>query len=590
MPAQANGVIAITSCEDLQKIGKTLPSGHYPLNGHYVLTADVDMTGCLNTESLIGSGFDNRDRTGWAPIGRSLVDFSTWTPPPAPLPSDDTVFDGAFTGTLDGNGHTIKGLYVNRQYLFITDVGFFLVSSGLFGALDGAAVKNLNIEADTVAVYNSHSLRTAASGILAGFSRNSAITNVNVTGTVIGYVPVPANRSDFNMHAGGLIGRSLLDSISRSSAAVTIISGDNTPTTVVKPIDKIRVGGLVGTSMLSKISRSSAVTEINGESRSAGGLAGENLGGTIHRSSAEVTAGQSIRIMNVGGLAGINTFFTPECPENIDCDIIMPIYGTITESYSQINISANNNSSNILSAGGLVGHHYKGSIANCYSIGSIELPLLLTLPSIPAAVMGGSVGRLEDPEASPLFNSYAAVALAGGNRRGAVIGQIIGDLPVSFMPWYHHCYWNTDLVTGDAGGHGTGVTTAQMRQQNTFVTLANWDFHNIWRIDEGESYPYFAWQDTNSTSISRGRAAGSISKNISAPTVTLRGKMLNVNTSSSAANLQIRLIDMRGRTMTRFNTTGSGSFSLNKISAGRYIVDMRDMDSGKRFTSPIVLR
>ena len=134
-------------------------------------------------------------------------------------------------------------------------------------------------------------------------------------------------------------------------------------------------------------------------------------------------------------------------------------------------------------------------------------------------------------------------------------------------------------------------TTVEMGQQSTFTS---WDFENIWRISPNTifpNYPYLAWQDEVSTmSISKDRTISSINKNRSTPLVTVRGKTLNIKVLSSTTNLQIRLVDMKGRTLTRFTASGSGSFPLNKISAGRYLVDMKDMESGKRFTSAIVLR
>jgi len=36
-----------------------------------------------------------------------------------------------------------------------------------------------------------------------------------------------------------------------------------------------------------------------------------------------------------------------------------------------------------------------------------------------------------------------------------------------------------------------GRTTAEMQQQSTFI---DWDFVNIWRINQNESYPYLAWE------------------------------------------------------------------------------------------------
>jgi len=92
------------------------------------------------------------------------------------------------------------------------------------------------------------------------------------------------------------------------------------------------------------------------------------------------------------------------------------------------------------------------------------------------------------------------------------------------------------------------------------------------------------------TSIYGNITANRSRANSLSPAVSVRGRVLNVSTPSSAQNLQVRLIDMRGRTMMRLNMTGGGNMSLNKISAGRYIVDMRDVKTGMRFTSPIVVR
>ncbi|MDR2728577.1 MAG: glycoside hydrolase family 5 protein [Chitinispirillales bacterium] len=71
------------------------------------------------------------------------------------------------------------------------------------------------------------------------------------------------------------------------------------------------------------------------------------------------------------------------------------------------------------------------------------------------------------------------------------------------------------------------------------------------------------------------------------PQITLRNKTLRV-TSPTGSAVQIRVIDMRGKTLARFNTAGSGSFSLAKISAGRFIVEAKE--NGRRATSAIILR
>jgi hypothetical protein len=93
------------------------------------------------------------------------------------------------------------------------------------------------------------------------------------------------------------------------------------------------------------------------------------------------------------------------------------------------------------------------------------------------------------------------------------------------------------------------------------------------------------------TSSVRGGTANRSRANSLSPAVSVRGRTLSVKMPSSSANLQMRLIDTKGRTVTRLNATGTGgTFHLNRVAAGRYLVDMRDMETGKRFTSSILLQ
>jgi hypothetical protein len=75
---------------------------------------------------------------------------------------------------------------------------------------------------------------------------------------------------------------------------------------------------------------------------------------------------------------------------------------------------------------------------------------------------------------------------------------------------------------------------------------------------------------------------------LSSPRVTIRGKTLSVVSSSSNSAAHIRLLDLRGRTVRNFTTTGSANFSLASISAGRYFVEIRE--DGRRFTTGVVVR
>jgi len=307
--------------------------------------------------------------------------------------------------------------------------------------------------------------------------------------------------------------------------------------------------------------------------------------------------------------------------------------GKITESYATVNVSktANDGSKN-WTIGGLAGAN-GGEIADCYAIGRILMAYTAavwttdprssvvdssivgmvdtptTLPTDGRGIVlnksvisdeptdpvinfaaGGLVGRTGNPaDGASIERSYSAVYIPStyNIERGQSWGGLVGYryIPAPEGDPFTTSYWDTKLSASQMGG--IGRTTEEMYQQSTF---AGWDFAGIWRIKEGESYPYLAWQDGPVSSISWNRTAGAVSKNKLAPAVTVRGKTINIKTSS-ANEVQVRLIDMKGRTVTRFSTTGgAANFSATKISAGRYLVDMKEMKTGKRFTAAVVLR
>ena len=105
--AQPADVIEISSVEELIAVSENL-------SGHYVLTADIDLAGMEWTP--IGS---------FAPSGESEEEQE--------IPSADY----AFTGTFDGQGHTISNLVINQPE------GWAL---GLFGCIANAEVGHFTLE------------------------------------------------------------------------------------------------------------------------------------------------------------------------------------------------------------------------------------------------------------------------------------------------------------------------------------------------------------------------------------------------------------------------------------------------------------
>ena len=109
--------------------------------------------GTFDANGTYTSGSSNTAPEEWTPIGK-YTDDNDKTP---------------YTGTFDGQGHTIKGLYVNSA----SDAYV-----GLFGCLEGAAVRNLTVDGYV------QGYKTA--GGIAGYASNAAIENCSNHCSVFG--------------------------------------------------------------------------------------------------------------------------------------------------------------------------------------------------------------------------------------------------------------------------------------------------------------------------------------------------------------------------------------------------------------------
>ena len=140
------------------------------LSAHFKLTADIVFT---ESDFVEGGAFYN-EGAGWVPIGADS--------------SND------FTGVFDGNGHTIRGLYVNIS-------GTSDVYAGLFGYNRGT-IQNLGMTDGSVSAETTSG--SAYAGGIAG--RNSrTISNSYNTGSVSG-----------GNYAGGIAGENFEGTISNS--------------------------------------------------------------------------------------------------------------------------------------------------------------------------------------------------------------------------------------------------------------------------------------------------------------------------------------------------------------------------------------
>ena len=129
---------------------------------------------------------ENEGMTRWQNANKEIelladIDLSEcqeWTPIGNPETVSNGNYAGGYTGTafkgvFDGGGHTIRGF---KPTVKVPAGGTF----GLFGVLDGATVRNLNVETD----LNISAEGQADAGVLAGTAISSTIQNVKVSGKI----------------------------------------------------------------------------------------------------------------------------------------------------------------------------------------------------------------------------------------------------------------------------------------------------------------------------------------------------------------------------------------------------------------------
>ena len=371
------------------------------LSDDFVLAADIDASGTSGWNS--GAGFV------------AIGDFAT-----------------GFSGSLDGAGHSISGLVVNRP----AGLG------GLFGRIDGT-VSDLTL---------SGSVTGSLAGLLASYNFGT-VSNVSVSGTATGG----------NSHyVGGLIAMNA-GTIANSRSTVTVTAGDYAYAGGLVAYNTAATSGSVVTSTGTITGSSASGTVDVGANSAAGGLAGANST-VISASSASgaVTGGNN---SHVGGLAGINTV-----------DGTAGTTGSITTSLATGTVTSGNGAS--AAAGGLVGSN-AGGISNAYATGN---------------VIGGNVaGGLVGVNSGTVANTYATGAVASSAASyGGLIGNNSGTATASF---WNTTTSGTSVGVGNGSSSGvSGRTTAQLSSLSTF-TAAGWNIDGdggtgtTWRIYDGQTGP-----------------------------------------------------------------------------------------------------
>ncbi len=279
-----NDPYQIGSCGQLQAMNEHLDS-------HFILLSDIN---CSET-SAWNSGL------GFSPVG------------------DQT---DRFQGELNGDGHTISGLTINRPAQ---------VDVGLFGYTDGALIKNISLTTATITGLT-------YVGALAGFIRDTTLNDVSISATVSGESNIGAlagiitesTVEDSNSEgtvtssaslAGGFAGETACGSeFSRDFSTATVsgetdiggftgFDGCEGPGSIFNEVyatgsvtgTNKGIGGLIGHAVQSTVQNAYASGDVHG-SDLVGGLVGNGMDGTYAKVYARghVTGTTG----NVGGLFG----------------------------------------------------------------------------------------------------------------------------------------------------------------------------------------------------------------------------------------------------------------------------------------------
>lgn len=466
----------------------------------------------------------------WYPIGH--VSYST---------------DYYFSGTFEGNLHTISGMSIASSYLSNASQN----KVGLFGFTKDASIQNVILT--SVAISASSYSRV---GGLAGEIISTTIVNSTVDGNITG-----------NYYTGGLVGSIFENSIISSCAVVGNVSGvmdvggligSDLNYTTASSIScstfsgnvsgtSNNVGGLIGNNTNSDVMNCSATAIVNGtDSTYVGGLIGYNDTSYITSSYATgtVTGKVTNNVSYVGGLVGYNNSSITSCSAVATVSSAGITGGLVgkNESAAISDCSAGGSVSGTEKNGGLVGQNLEGVISNSYATADVTA-------TTDGAFAGGLVGYNkgnQDKSGGIISNCYAigtisnsAVINSGSTYVGGLIGSdnggtitsshAVGLVTASALVLggglagyasnsnFSGCFWNTDTTgqtsaAGVVGGSSTigaiGLTRASMQVESNFTTVG-WDFTSltgIWTIgkvigdglEASIGYPVFQWQ-TNIT-------------------------------------------------------------------------------------------
>lgn len=177
-------------------------------------------------------------------------------------------------------------------------------------------------------------------------------------------------------------------------------------------------------------------------SKDCGGIAGENIGGTIRDCYFNGSIG--VTSSGGGGIAGYNSYGTIE-----NCDAVITSYDYYP--YRRRGI------------GGIAGDNSYGVIKNCRASGNISAK----------SEIGGIAGRLYN---GSILSSYSTCSISGSEKMGGIYGTKIED------GYVENSYYqiNEEKPLDEAQKNSYGKTAEQMKLLSTY---SGFDFDSVWTVN-----------------------------------------------------------------------------------------------------------
>lgn len=347
---------------------------HDIVNGENGRTQKLDACATLTADIVLNDGtFDENGNYTPGPSGAALTE---WTP------MGNRYEDAAYSGTFDGAGHTIQGLYCAATDNIV----------GLFGYTNGAVIKDVKVTGYLRVVNNFVGSIVASAG------------STSITGCVNAAVINATGISSY--YAGGIVASAYNTSTIRDCVNIGTlkcsIPADNAEGT----------GGIVGclttNSVISNCSNLGTIMGICSNAwysgmNNIGGIVGSTWGATISDCYnigllTDTTNQTSWRNPYVGGIAGYSNSVISNC-------------------YNVGSVTATRTDSAL---GGIVGCSAGESITNCY-------------------YLTGTAGQVcgESDTASTVTNTTEKSAFDFAN--GDVLTLLMAGRPADIQPWDTTC-------------------------------------------------------------------------------------------------------------------------------------------------------